>query len=204
MNVKLRSRDIAKQETRDALIRAGLSIFSEEGVDIPSLDAICARAGFTRGAFYVHFKDREHFLGAVVDQLLQDFVNWVISTGDTQGGLHGIIDRYLTVAKEGALAFSDRQRLMMQLVSRGIQRGGVREHRYKGLIEQAVQRLLDAAEVGQRDGVVKPGLSPYGTAVVLVAAAVGLIALLDAGFDADIEAVRALVDTLFFQPGKRA
>lgn len=198
MNVRVKTRDVAKQETRDALIRAGMALFSEEGVDIPSLDAICARAGFTRGAFYVHFKDREDFLGAVVDQVLQDFVNWVISTGDTQGGLRGIISRYLTVAKEGALPFSDRQRLMMQLVARGTQRGGVGEHRYKALIEEAVQRLATAAKEGQLEGKVKPGLSPYDTAVVLVAAAVGFIALMDAGFSTNLDTVGALVDQLFF------
>lgn len=198
MSAKVKTRDIAKQETRDALIRAGMSLFSEEGVDIPSLDAICARAGFTRGAFYVHFKDREDFLGAVVDQVLQDFVNAVISAGDTQGGLRGIIARYLSIAKEGALPFNDRQRLMMQLVARGTQRGGVGEHRYKALIEEAVQRLFTAAKAGQRDGNVKQSLAPYDAAVVLVAAAVGFILLMDAGFSTNIDTVAVLVDKLFF------
>ena len=64
MNAVPKSRDLAKQETREALIQAGMDAFSEEGVDLPSLDAICARAGFTRGAFYVHFKDREDFFAA--------------------------------------------------------------------------------------------------------------------------------------------
>ncbi len=52
------SRDETKQRTRDALIQAGLELFTEQGLDVPSLDAICDRAGFTRGAFYVHFADR--------------------------------------------------------------------------------------------------------------------------------------------------
>jgi AcrR family transcriptional regulator len=176
-----------------------MEIFSEEGVDIPSLDAICARAGFTRGAFYVHFKDRDDFLAAVVDQLLNDFVNWVISTGDMQGGLYGIIDRFLTVAKEGKLPFSDRQRLVMQLVSRGTQGGGEADKPYKKLIEEAVLRLAAAAKQDQEAGKVKAGLAPYDTAVVLAAAAVGFIALLDAGFTTDIDTVRVLVEQLFFE-----
>jgi AcrR family transcriptional regulator len=52
MNGKTKPRELAKQETREAVIRAGMAAFTEEGVDLPSLDAICARAGFTRGAFY--------------------------------------------------------------------------------------------------------------------------------------------------------
>ena len=89
---KAKSRDVAKQETRQALIQAGMAAFSEEGVDMPSLDAICARAGFTRGAFYVHFKDREDFFAAVVEQVLQDFVDWMLSDPGSQGGLPRVID----------------------------------------------------------------------------------------------------------------
>src|SRR5262245_37416602 len=50
------TREFGKQETREALLRAGMEMFAEQGLDAPSLDALCARAGFTRGAFYVHFK----------------------------------------------------------------------------------------------------------------------------------------------------
>ena len=53
----------AKQETREALLQAAMAEFAEKGLDLPSLDAICARAGFTRGAFYVHFRDREELVG---------------------------------------------------------------------------------------------------------------------------------------------
>lgn len=201
MNSKTaRSRDLAKQETRDSLIRAGLDAFSEEGVDIPSLDGICARAGFTRGAFYVHFKDREDFLGAVVDKVLQDFVNWVISTGETQGGLLGVIERFFVIAREGKFPFTDRQRLLLQLVSRGIQVGTLGEHRYKPLIEEAVSRLADAVREGQSTAKVKRNLQPQQTATLLVAAAVGFIALLDAGFTPDFDSIRSGVDTLFFEP----
>jgi TetR/AcrR family transcriptional repressor of nem operon len=194
-----RSRDLAKQETRDALIRAGMDAFSEEGVDIPSLDGICARAGFTRGAFYVHFKDREDFLGAVVDRVLQDFVNWVISTGDTQGGLDGVIDRFFAIAREGKFPFTDRQRLLMQLVSRGTQPGTSGEHRYKALIEEAVARLSEAARAGQAAGAVTNTLQAQQIGTLLVSAAVGFIALLDAGFAPNFDDIRKSVDVLFFK-----
>ncbi|HEX7481509.1 MAG TPA: TetR/AcrR family transcriptional regulator [Polyangiales bacterium] len=199
MNVKVKSRDLAKQETRDALIRAGMSAFSEEGVDLPSLDAICARAGFTRGAFYVHFKDREDFLGAVVDTVLQDFVNWVISTGEPQGGLIGIVDRFLSIAKEGKLPFTDRQRLLLQVVSRGTQPGTAGEKRYKPLIDEAALRLSEAAKQGQAAGIVKRDLEPQQIGILLVAAAVGFMALVDAGLIANFDDIRNLVHRLVLE-----
>ncbi len=190
-NVRARPREAAKQETRDALVRAGMALFSEEGVDVPSLDAICARAGFTRGAFYVHFKDREDFLGAVVDQTLTEFVNWVISTGDLQGGLFGIIDRFLGVAKDGRLPFTERQRLLMQLVSRG---GG--EKRYKPIIDEAVRRLSEAARLEQQAGRLDSPLDARELGLLLTAAAVGFMAVLDAGFEADFPEIQQLIRRL--------
>src|SRR5262252_1452795 len=52
------------QRTREALIQAGIELFAEKGLDAPSLDEICDRAGYTRGAFYVHFADRDEFVVA--------------------------------------------------------------------------------------------------------------------------------------------
>ena len=39
------SRELSKQETREALLRAARDAFAAEGFDGPSLDAICAGAG---------------------------------------------------------------------------------------------------------------------------------------------------------------
>jgi TetR/AcrR family transcriptional repressor of nem operon len=191
-NARARPREAAKQETREALVRAGMALFSEEGVDVPSLDSICARAGFTRGAFYVHFKDREDFLGAVVDQTLSDFVNWVISTGDLQGGgLFGIIERFLGVAKDGRLPFSERQRLLLQLVSRG---SG--EKRYKPIIDEAVARLSEAARLEQQAGRLDSPLDAREIGLLLTASAVGFMAVLDAGFEANFAEIQQLIRRL--------
>lgn len=55
---RAQSRDESMQETRAALVGAAPELFAKEGLDA-SLDAICERAGFSRGAFYVHFSDRD-------------------------------------------------------------------------------------------------------------------------------------------------
>ena len=57
-----------RRETREALIDAAAALFGRDGLDAPSLDDICAKAGFTRGAFYVHFKSREELIVAVVER----------------------------------------------------------------------------------------------------------------------------------------
>src|SRR4051794_38148701 len=97
-----RSRDDAKRETREALIAAGVSVFSEEGLDTPSLDSICARAGYTRGAFYVHFKDRDDFIMAVMSEALSSFIDAIIATGDAALDLQKTIDTFVGAVKAGA------------------------------------------------------------------------------------------------------
>src|SRR5436305_14505388 len=53
-----RSRAETKQATREALIEAGIDEFARNGLDV-GIEAICERAGLTRGAFHFHFADRD-------------------------------------------------------------------------------------------------------------------------------------------------
>src|SRR5437762_1712024 len=73
-----RTRKEAMVQTRNALIEAGMAAFAAEGLDA-SLDGICARAGYTRGAFYVHFEDRDDFLVAVMERVGATFLEGVFA-----------------------------------------------------------------------------------------------------------------------------
>jgi TetR/AcrR family transcriptional repressor of nem operon len=72
MRKRPRSRAEGKQATRAALIAAGITELAAHGLDA-SLDGICARAKRTRGAFYVHFADRDAFIVAVMEHVLGTF-----------------------------------------------------------------------------------------------------------------------------------
>jgi TetR/AcrR family transcriptional regulator, transcriptional repressor for nem operon len=198
---KTNSRELAKQETREALIRAGMAAFVEEGVDLPSLDAICARAGFTRGAFYVHFKDREDFFAAVADQALRDFVDWIFSASAQQTEnltLDGIVERFLTAVTEGQ-KLPAPHKLLMQIAARGSQRGPALDAPYGVLISGALTRMQDVVRTGQVDGTVKKDLDPTQLGLLLVASAVGFVVLCGGGFDPNLEEVRSLCRRLIFQ-----
>jgi TetR/AcrR family transcriptional regulator, transcriptional repressor for nem operon len=68
------TREVSKEASRAALVEAALALFAKEGLDRPSLDAICDKAGYTRGAFYVHFGDREDLLVAVMERVGAEFL----------------------------------------------------------------------------------------------------------------------------------
>lgn len=60
-------RSARRQRTRERLLDAALDLFAEAGVATTSIEAVCERAGFTRGAFYSNFADKAR----LIDELAQ-------------------------------------------------------------------------------------------------------------------------------------
>ena len=58
-----------RQRTRDALLDSAAKVFAERGFQGASLDEIAATAGYTRGAIYKHFADKEELLHEVCVRL---------------------------------------------------------------------------------------------------------------------------------------
>jgi AcrR family transcriptional regulator len=48
-----------REATRQRLLDAAAQVFAETGLDAASVEAICERAGYTRGAFYSNFESKE-------------------------------------------------------------------------------------------------------------------------------------------------
>jgi AcrR family transcriptional regulator len=181
------SREETKQKTRAALIDAGVALFAEEGLDAPSLDAICERAGFTRGAFYVHFPDRDAFLEAVMERLGVEFLDAVLGVaGDEDAGLAGTSARFM-----GAIAKGEYP-LMRE--------GGVRPHqlldacarspairaRYVALATESVARLTRIVRADQKRGVLRDDIDAKSIATLLLAAIIGVQTMNDLRMSVDL------------------
>jgi len=57
-----------RARTRARLMAAALSVFAERGVIGASVEEICEAAGFTRGAFYSNFADKDALVLALIEQ----------------------------------------------------------------------------------------------------------------------------------------
>lgn len=55
-----------RRETRERLIDAAAEVFAEDGLQGASVESICSRAGFTRGAFYSNFSSKEQLFLATL------------------------------------------------------------------------------------------------------------------------------------------
>jgi AcrR family transcriptional regulator len=59
MNLEPLTTERRRQQTRDYLLQAAAQVFSERGFHGATLDEVAAAAGFTKGAVYSNFKNKE-------------------------------------------------------------------------------------------------------------------------------------------------
>jgi TetR/AcrR family transcriptional regulator, transcriptional repressor for nem operon len=195
-------RDAAKQDTRNALIAAGAAEFTEKGIEGASLDAICARAGFTRGAFYVHFKDRDELLAAIVDVLLRGFHDAVISTGEG-ADLQTTIARYVAAVLTGSPATRSIGRWQFHNTLAACTRTPALRTRYLELQRQAMAKVAEGVRAGQHDGTVRTDVDPDALAEMLVILTLGITVMNDLKYPLDIARGGATVSTLVSTPKRR-
>ncbi|MEX2238206.1 MAG: helix-turn-helix domain-containing protein [Dehalococcoidia bacterium] len=55
-----------REQTRDALINAAVRVFSKYGYERATIDLVAQAAGYSKGAFYVHFESKEAMLLEIV------------------------------------------------------------------------------------------------------------------------------------------
>jgi len=193
------SREAAKQETRHALVEAAMGEFAEKGLDAPSLDAICARAGFTRGAFYVHFRDREELLAAVMEHALGLLLDAVIADQGDRDDLFRTVERYVAIAAQGvpdlggagaAGAQGEPAGVPLHQVMAACQRHEGTRERMVGILQEAQRRVAQAARSGQGAGRVRSDVAAEGVASLLVLLALGVRAAADLGLPLHVERTR--------------
>jgi AcrR family transcriptional regulator len=197
-------REATKQETREALIAAAAVEMAEKGIDGASLDAICARAGFTRGAFYVHFKDRDELVVAVVERHLETFYDQVIAANDAPDDLERTIAQYVSTVVAMAPSLRNRKEWRFHHTLAACARSPVLRERYASLQHEAMARVKRAAEAGQREGNVRSDVTAESIAEILVVLTMGIDGMFDAGIKFDLlGGARALSALLSAQPSAK-
>ncbi|WP_392507680.1 TetR family transcriptional regulator [Naumannella halotolerans] len=58
-----------RAQTREKLVDAATEVFAERGILAASVEEICERAGFTRGAFYSNFASKDDLVIALVQRV---------------------------------------------------------------------------------------------------------------------------------------
>ena len=168
MSRHAKTREQTKQATRVALIAAGTTEFARHGFDV-SLDAICARAKLTRGAFYVHFADRDAFIVAVMQHVLGSFVTAL--TGPAANlDLATSIRLFMMAVRSKAPVVSGGAGLRFHHVLEACRRSRVIGDAYREVVATTRALLVAAIARGGSDR------DPEGLADLAIVVALGMLA----------------------------
>jgi TetR/AcrR family transcriptional repressor of nem operon len=185
-------RQASKERTRKALIDAALALFTEQGLDAPSLDAICARAGCTRGAFYVHFVDRDALIAATMEQRRGDVLASLLGSSDV--GVAEVLDVFSHAVAAGAFPVPGAVRTG-ELVG-ACRRSAAIRRTHLGLLARTLERLTERVTLDQKRARMRADVEPGGVALMLLLFEAGAELLLDLGFSPDLAAGTGALKTL--------
>lgn len=173
------------------MLWAALEEFAEHGLEAPSLDAICARAGYTRGAFYVHFKDRDELIAAVMERVLKRFMDAMIATGDAALDLERTVRTFADAAKHGFIPLSQSVRPYQLL--QACARSAVIRERHVELVREAQRRVGSAVAEGQQAGTVRDDIEADQLGLLLVGLVLATETLFELEVPFDVQATAEAV-----------
>lgn len=180
------TRSDAKQQTRAALVEAASRVFHERGLDA-SLDEICAAAGYTRGAFYVHFKDREDLIAAAVGANNQRRIESLIAADEGDPDLERTILMFVEAVRTGAYPGVGAVQLHQFLAA--VERSEHVRLEQLRVVAAAKVKLARAVERGQRAGSLRRDVEPNAVADILLTLVGGVDMRLADGSPIDMTAM---------------
>ncbi|MFD5224575.1 TetR/AcrR family transcriptional regulator [Microbacterium sp. NPDC058342] len=96
----------SRENTRARLLEAAAQVFAEVGLEGATVEAVCERAGFTRGAFYSNFESKDEL-----------FLTLAASVGEAR--LAAVRERVSAMVGDGALEDCDPVDLVQQIMDSG-------------------------------------------------------------------------------------
>lgn len=96
----------SRENTRARLLDAAAQVFAEVGLEGATVEAVCERAGFTRGAFYSNFESKDEL-----------FLTLAGSVAETR--LTAVREQVTAMAAEGALDDADPVALVQRIMDAG-------------------------------------------------------------------------------------
>ena len=144
-----------RENTRARLLDAAAQLFAEVGLDGASVEAICERAGFTRGAFYSNFASKDELFLELAASVAEQRVSAVRAQIDefvATGRLTGEADPITLVQQIMDLGADDRLSVLMmsEIHIRALRDEAfaaayvAQERAMVGSIEEIIQGIVDA------------------------------------------------------------
>lgn len=93
----------ARANTRARLIKAAYEIFAEVGFQAATIEQVCDRAGFTRGAFYSNFESKVDLFIALFEDHSNDLIKRIRALAESapaEGGIENLLGYFTNLTDE--------------------------------------------------------------------------------------------------------
>jgi AcrR family transcriptional regulator len=115
-----RARD--PEVTLEKLIEAALTLFGEAGYERATIDRIVAEAGYSKGAFYAHFKSKDELFLFILERRLQHNLERVRSLCRLEGSGRTWTKRLLGTLLDFSAEHKGMRALSLEYMAHGMRR----------------------------------------------------------------------------------
>jgi AcrR family transcriptional regulator len=168
---KRRRREVTRQRIADA----ALPVFARSGYERATVDEIVREAGYSKGAFYVHFESKEDLFWAMLEERIvrqqEAFRQALDDTRGAEENIRALLTTVFTIFRKDAMWSA----LFIEFVAHAARNEKVRERlamMYQNWRDFTVQTLKQGREMGQ----VRKDLDVDFAATVMIALIEGMIA----------------------------
>ena len=142
-------------------------------------------AGFTRGAFYVHFHDRDELIAAVVERVLGRFQDMLFPKDDAVTDLGATIGQFVGAILSGVPEAVGTSRWKFHHTLAACAGSPRIRAKYDALQHRALDRLTYGAVVGQKKEKVRSDVEARTLAEILLVLTLGVSAATELGLEID-------------------
>lgn len=162
------------EETRGRLMEAATSVFARSGFDRATVDEIVREAGFSKGAFYVHFESKEDLFWAMLEERISSHQEVFLSVLDDnepmQENMRRILAAVFGLAREDPLWGS----LFMEFVAHAARNEKVRL-RLSTMYERWRELIVAMLTHGRETGHIRKEIDLQFIATILIAIVEGAV-----------------------------
>lgn len=174
-----------------ALLEAGLAETLERNGEVPSIEALCRRAGYTRGAFYGYFETRDQFISEMLDWVLTDIVRVLfVRPTEEAANLQEVVEGFTHSLSAGEWPdLNGEIRAAYMAILRELRPGSNVRDLHARLMQGIADRLEQLIREGQGAGTVREDAEPRHVAMLLLTSAIGTIVWDGVGIPMDMTAM---------------
>jgi TetR/AcrR family transcriptional regulator, transcriptional repressor for nem operon len=133
------SRTKPPQQRRADLLAAGQAMFLAKGIAATSLDDITARAGVSKGLFYLYFGSKEDLVFALQEQFAREFAERILAAADRQADWGGKLDACVQAGFGYYRDLHDLHEVLFHRADPGASRGHEPAH---GMVTKVIAELF--------------------------------------------------------------